>query len=236
LPNSATVDDVKKAYWFAFKQGVKGLTIYRDGSKAFQVLTSSVTKQKEKQQETLKPSEHIESKVNDRRPKTVVRQRPDEVSGTTYKIKTGYGNLYVTINNDSNGGPFEIFASTGKTGGVLAAKSEAICRLASLSLRSGISPETIVKQLEGIRGPIPAMSKYGIVFSIPDAIAKILKKHINAGQTNLEEFKEEKPAEVKTKRTVADTGEVPECPDCRNILEFGEGCATCQFCGYSKCS
>ncbi|MBI2041145.1 MAG: adenosylcobalamin-dependent ribonucleoside-diphosphate reductase [DPANN group archaeon] len=232
LPNSATVEDVRKAYWFAFKQGVKGLTIYRDGSKAFQVLSSS--KQTEKPRQGTLAEEPV--KIEGGRLKTVVRERPDEISGKTYKIKTGYGNLYVTINDDSDGRPFEIFATTGKTGGVLAAKSEAICRLASLSLRSGISPEIIIKQIEGIRGPMPTMSKYGIVFSIPDAIAKILKKHINAGQTNLEEFKEEKPAEVKTKRTVADTGEVPECPDCRNILEFGEGCATCQFCGYSKCS
>ncbi len=232
LPNSATVEDVRNAYWFAFKQGVKGLTIYRDGSKAFQVLSSS--KQIEKKQDKL-VEEPV--KIEGGRSRTVVRERPDEIAGKTYKIKTGYGNLYVTINEDSNNKPFEIFASTGKTGGVLSAKSEAICRLASLSLRSGIPPEVIVKQLEGIRGPMPTMSKYGIVFSIPDAIAKILKKHINAGQTNLEEFKEEeKPVEVKIKRAVADTGEVPECPDCKNILEFGEGCATCQFCGYSKCS
>ncbi len=234
LPNSATTEDVQKAYWFAFKQGVKGLTIYRDGSKTFQVLTSTTDKPKEAQQEKLT------GQATDGMPriglKTVVRERPDEIDGKTYKIKTGYGNLYVTINEDSNSKPFEIFATTGKTGGVLAAKSEAICRLASLALRSGILPEKLIEQLEGIRGPMPTMSKYGIVFSIPDAIAKILKKHINAGQTNLEEFKDEKSVEVKTKRTVADVGEVPECPECKNILEFGEGCATCQFCGYSKCS
>ncbi len=237
LPNSTTVEDVRNAYWFAFKQGVKGLTIYRDGSKAFQVLTSTTSKPKEAQQEKLTGrTADGEQKTADGRPKTVVRERPDEISGKTYKIKTGYGNLYATINEDSNSKPFEIFATTGKTGGVLAAKSEAICRLASLALRSGILPEKLIEQLEGIRGPMPTMSKYGIVFSIPDAIAKILKKHINAGQTNLEEFKEEQPAEKSKLRAVADTGEVPECPDCKNILEFGEGCATCQFCGYSKCS
>ena len=84
---------------------------------------------------------------------------------------------------------------------------------------------------------MPTFSKYGIVFSIPDAIAKILVMHANKGQTRLEEFAKQKqnggPAK---KKSVADSGEVPECPDCRNILEFGEGCATCQFCGYSKCS
>ena len=227
MPNSATVGDVKNAYWFAINEGVKGITIYRDGSKSFQVL-SSLKKEKTEEESPKKQESVAEIKM---------RERPDVISGVTYKIKIGYGNLYVTINEDESGSPFEVFATTGKTGGVLAAKCEAICRLVSLALRSGIPADEVIEQLKGIRGPMPTFSKYGIVFSIPDALAKILALHINNGQTKLEEFAKQKQngGHVK-KKSVADAGEVPECPDCRNILEFGEGCATCQFCGYSKCS
>jgi len=114
-------------------------------------------------------------------------------------------------------------------------------------LRAGISADEIIEQLKGIRGPMPTWSKYGVVFSIPDAIAKILAIHINRGQTNLVEFSAEKQTKLSqlsdvngkpkaAPRAIADTGEIPECPDCRNILQFGEGCAICHFCGYSKCS
>jgi len=238
LPNSATVEDIERAYWFAFKQGVKGITIYRDGSKAFQVLSSV---KKESKQETLSGEKTATAQKT---PDVVApRPRPEVLTGTTYKIKTGYGNLYVTINNDEKGKPFEVFATTGKTGGVLAAKSEAICRLISLALRAGVEVEKITDQLEGIRGPMPTFSKFGVVFSIPDAIAKILKVHTNAGQTELAEFAKPDAGQqsLQTKsatngnRSVADIGVLPECPDCHNILEFGEGCAICHFCGYSKC-
>ena len=158
-----------------------------------------------------------------------------DINGTTYKIKTGYGNLYVTINDDEEGKPFEVFATTGKTGGVLAAKTEAICRLVSLALRSGIPTDKLISQLKGIRGPMPAWSKKGMVLSIPDAISKIMSEHINKGQTNLGEFDSSKLTPVpeqasgaKPKMNIADTGEVPECPDCHNILEFSEGCVICQ--------
>ncbi|MFH0869374.1 MAG: vitamin B12-dependent ribonucleotide reductase [archaeon] len=237
LPNSATVEDIKDAYWFAFKEGVKGITVYRDGSKAFQVL--STTKQESKQ-EKFGDEKTAAVKAAEVGP----RPRPEMLKGATYKIKTGYGSLFVTINNDEKGKPFEVFATTGKTGGVLAAKSEAICRLISLALRAGIDVEIIIDQLLGIRGPIPTFSKFGIVFSIPDAIAKILKVHINAGQTQLSEFSKSeihqqlpfvKPANGNEKKTIADSGDLPECPDCHNILEFGEGCVICHFCGYSKC-
>jgi len=257
MPNSATVEDIKEAYWFAFKQGLKGITIYRDGSKSFQVL-STVKKELPKLSETqlgpakseisLGKQETLPGEKQAAVQKTVdvgPRPRPETLTGITYKIKTGYGSLYVTVNNDETGKPFEVFATTGKTGGVLAAKSEAICRLISLALRSGVEVEAIIDQLAGIRGPIPTFSKFGVVFSIPDAISKILKVHINAGQTQLTEFArpEIKQQEIKTeksnginlRKSVADSGDLPECPECHNILEFSEGCVICHFCGYSKC-
>ena len=230
FPNSATREDVKKVYLLAYQLGCKGATVYRDGSREIQIL--STKKEKPGTQTKILPEQNLVL--------ATPRERPEVVAGTTYKIKTGYGNLYVTINSDEEGKPFEVFATTGKTGGVLAAKSEAICRLASLSLRSGIDVNEIVEQLKGIRGPMPHWSKKGIVLSIPDAISKILADHINKGQTDLTDFngKDQAKPNERSKRpeSIADLGILPECPDCKNILTFSEGCAVCQFCGFSRCN
>ncbi len=114
------------------------------------------------------------------------RSRPEIVPGVTYKIKTGYGTMFVTINHDESGRPFEVFATIGKAGGFFAAKSEAICRLISLALRSGISTETVIDQMKGIRGPMPSWGKNGQILSIPDAIAQVLTTHMNAAQEKLQ--------------------------------------------------
>ncbi|MEM4714443.1 MAG: vitamin B12-dependent ribonucleotide reductase [Candidatus Nanoarchaeia archaeon] len=216
FPNSATVEDVEKAYLLAWRLGCKGITIYRDGSRQLQVINVKKDEQKI----------------------TTPKTRPEVICGKTYKIKTGYGNLYLTVNDDEKGRPFEIFATIGKSGGVLAAKCEAICRLVSLALRSGVSVDEIIDQLKGIRGPMPAVSKIGIVHSIPDAIAKILTIHINKGQTQITEFSNGNGQKklIEDKPQVADAGILPECPECGNILEISEGCLSCHSCGYTKCN
>ena len=105
------------------------------------------------------------------------RTRPDMMQGITYKMNTAYGNLYVTINEDEQG-PFEVFAAMGKAGGFFSAQTEAITRMISLALRSNVAIEEIIEQLKGIRGPDVSFSDGGVVFSLPDAIAKVLEKHI----------------------------------------------------------
>ncbi|MEW6407482.1 MAG: vitamin B12-dependent ribonucleotide reductase [Patescibacteria group bacterium] len=169
---STTVSDVAKAYKLAYKLGCKGVTIYRYGSKEMQVLSKG-------EKETKSESKKLLSAMPQPRP------RPDIVKGKTYELKTAYGGLYVTINDDEEDRPFEVFATIGKAGGFFAAESEAICRLISLALRSGIPASQIVKQLKGIRGPMPSWTKKGTVFSIPDAIAKIIEDHIKRDQTKL---------------------------------------------------
>jgi ribonucleoside-diphosphate reductase alpha chain len=169
---SATVADAANAYKLAYKLGCKGVTIYRYGSKEAQVLSKGNTLQKVK-------SENIVFAMPKPRP------RPDVVKGKTYELKTAYGGLYVTINDDENDDPFEVFATIGKAGGFFAAESEAICRLISLALRSGIPASQIIKQLKGIRGPMPSWTKKGTVFSIPDAVAKIIEDHIKKDQPKL---------------------------------------------------
>ncbi len=154
----------------------------------------------------------------------------------------------MTINSDAEGRPFEVFATIGKTGGVFAAKSEAICRLISLALRSGLDIKAIIKQLKGIRGPMPTWTKKGMVLSIPDAIAQIMDEHMKEGQMQLFHGKKE-PAALEapvvlempmhanqpSNASIADFGVSPVCPDCANILVMGEGCMSCKACGFSRC-
>ncbi len=224
FPNSATEEDVRKSYLLSYKLKCKGITIYRDGSRKLQVFTKGGEKKAEDKEKSLvlaKP-----------------RKRPEVVSGRTYKTKTAYGSLFVTINDDERNEPFEVFAQMGKAGGFFAAQVEAISRLISTGLRSGIKTETVIDQLKGIRGPSPIWTEDGNILSIPDAIAKVLEKHLKRSQIQLDFAKKSQSIiqEPKSKTTtMADMGIAPACPECGGLLEIGEGCLKCNSCGFSKC-
>lgn len=198
FPNHASIEEVKEAYLLAYDLGCKGVTIFRDGSREEQALQvgksgSGAEKNEQvlssttiEQPTTVHEARQILSQVIEKRP------RPNVIAGKTYKKKTGYGIMYVTINNDEEGHPFEVFATIGKTGGVYAAKSESICRLVSLALRSGIKTDLVIEQLQGIRGPMPIWDQGVQVFSIADAIAQVLREHIKEPQAQLGLHFEEK--------------------------------------------
>jgi ribonucleoside-diphosphate reductase alpha chain len=202
LPRDATVEDVLKVYDLAYELGCKGVTIYRDGSKENQVLSFD---QKEKE---------VTSLID-------VRDRPETLEGFTSKVVTGMGNLYVTV-TEYEGKPFEVFATIGKSGKSTTAKTEAIGRLVSLALRSGVSVEKIVEQLRGICGEHPVFQKDGLILSIPDAISRVLEKRY---------LKDKKIRHHKYENSLL--GET--CPECGQTISFEEGCMTCHFCGFTKC-
>jgi ribonucleoside-diphosphate reductase alpha chain len=204
LPHDATVDDVMKVYNLAYELGCKGVTIYRDGSKENQVLSFS---QKEK----------LGNKFL-----RAVKERPETLDGFTTKIKTGYGHLYVTV-TEYDRKPFEVFATIGKSGKSTTAKTEAIGRLASLALRSGVKVDDIVDQLKGISGEHPVFQNGGLVLSIPDAIARVLERRYLSGDAAM--------ANHKTQYSLM--GE--KCPECGQTVSFEEGCILCHFCGFNKC-
>ena len=166
LSKNATVDDVRDAYMQAFDLGCKGITIYRDGSRAEQVLSTGSTKDKK--------SKHPESPAK-------IKDRPETLRGFTQKIKTGYGTLYVTVNMD-DGKPFEVFAQIGKSGYSTMADTEAICRLISLAFRSGVPVRKVIEQLKGIGGSSPVFGNGGLISSIPDAIAQVLHTNFGNGE------------------------------------------------------
>ena len=161
LPHSATEQDIHDIYWLAYKEGCKGVTVYRDGCKSLQVLATGEG-QKKMDGEAPAPAE---------KPRLgVVRKRPEVVQGFTQKIQTGLGAMYLTV-NEIDGKPFEVFATIGKSGRSITAKAEAIGRLVSLALRSGVEVRDIVAQIKGIGGEHPVFRGKGLLLSIPDAIA-----------------------------------------------------------------
>ena len=204
LPRDAMVEDIRKVYTLAYELGCKGVTIYRDGSKENQVLSLA------------------EQDMEHRGFMTAVKERPETLEGFTTKMMTGMGNLYVTV-TEYEGRPFEVFATIGKSGRSMTAKTEAIGRLVSLSLRSGVKVEKIVEQLKGIGGEYPIFQKDGLVLSIPDAIGRILEKRYL--QTD----------SYKKRRKYENSFLGETCPECGQTISFEEGCMTCHFCGFTKC-
>jgi ribonucleoside-diphosphate reductase alpha chain len=239
LPNSATVEDVKQAYLLSHQLGCKGLTVYRDGSRSVQVLT--VDKKKGKSELTDKNASPYSIAVPYPKP------RPEVIIGTTTKVTTGCGNLYITVNQDEEGNFFEVFTQMGKAGGCAASQLEAVGRLVSLSLRGGIDTKVIVEQLKGIRCPSPSWDKGKKIFSCADAIARVLEKRIidQVEIVKLEpveaEAEDDLESQPKTASTVAvatkkkSKSVVGVCVECGFALRHQEGCLVCDACGYSKC-
>lgn len=214
MPNEATEEDVYNAYMLAYELGCKGLTIYRDGSRENQVLSTKI-------ETTHKNNEN----------KTVPRVRPHMTQGFTVSNKIGCGKLYVTVNRDEYG-ICEVFTNNGKSGGC-ASQSEATARMISIALRSGVSISEIIDQLKGIRCAA-CIRKNGVeALSCPDAIARTLEcVEIKNGNTikllNKDEY-DIKNDKIKIENT-NDT-----CPECGGKFKQESGCKQCLECGYSKC-
>ena len=242
FPHNATPDDVREVYLLAYKMGCKGVTIYRDGSREEQVLYIARSKEKPSAEAHAENPEVAAAKIEERseRARTSPRPRPEVTRGTTTKILTGCGNLYITINEDENEMPFEVFTQMGKAGGCAASQLEAIGRLVSLALRCGLDTHSIIEQLNGIRCPNPSWEKGGRIFSCADAIAKVVERRLlNKKAQDVQVIEPEVKTEAKGKVLSETKGKlgnvVGVCPDCGGALQHVEGCMVCKACGYSKC-
>jgi ribonucleoside-diphosphate reductase alpha chain len=256
--NDASIEDVRTVYTLAYELGCKGVTIYRDGSKSVQVLSTGQTgkaREVEQAEGTIKPvgagdggvlqeAEEIASGPVPRRP----RERPSRVSGVTHRVRTSNGNLYVTINVDERGRPFEVFTALGKAGSADSAQLEAVSRLTSLALRAGVDIEAIVGQLRGITDT-PVWDNGILVRSAPDAVALALSAHIEngsetgawsertmeGGQLGLFPQGAQPTNEALTGEADIDLAQGVRCPDCSGKLAYQEGCLMCHACGFNKC-
>ncbi|MXZ92330.1 MAG: vitamin B12-dependent ribonucleotide reductase [Chloroflexi bacterium] len=174
FPHDATVADVAEAYQSAYALGCKGITVYRDGSKADQVLSTGASgdaAEASAQPAVVEPTV-VEIEVPGPR---IPRERPRRIQGITERVRTGHGNMYVTVNLDDGGMPFEVFGTMGKAGGCDAALLEAVSRLISLALRAGIDTSEVTRQLHGITC-CPAWDEGTLVRSGPDAVAIVLDR------------------------------------------------------------
>ena len=243
LSENITVDTIADIYMKAYKTGLKGITVYREGSREG-ILITDKPKEEAAPDETQKIETVAAVESEATQTQTAVtkapRSRPVLTSGATRRIRTGEGSLYITINEDENG-LCEIFTTIGKAGGNAAAQSEAISRLISLALRSGIDPYAIVKQLKGISGPNPTWEDGKLILSTPDAIGKALDDYLKHRESN-------DPNEQHLQFTMASSREsnnkdvvdftlknLSTCPDCGSTLQHQSGCVTCPSCGFSKC-
>jgi ribonucleoside-diphosphate reductase alpha chain len=216
FPKEATVEDVRSAFVFAYDQGCKGVTIYRDQSRDAQVLS-----------------------VGEAAPKPhgiAPRQRPKTTFGLTEKVRIGCGNLYITVNFDENG-LCEVFTNLGRAGGC-PSQSEATSRLASLALRSGLDVKEIIEQLRGIRCH-STLKKDGLqVLSCPDAIGRVLEKALKMREKFMFDGNvlESEPVKfIVSEETALKKTENGECPECGGKLSQESGCVVCRECGFSKC-
>jgi len=275
FPNEATEEYVREIYELAFQLGCKGVTVYRDGSRDMQVLSTGKTAKKVKESaggpsddvestadlkatiaeleaelaRTKKQLHEVESEYLQRRAK---RSRPELLRGTTRRLETPLGTLYVTVTEDDRAQPFEVFMSLGKAGGALMADVEAVGRLISLALRSGIPISEIHRQLRGISSDRVVGLGPNKVLSVPDAIGIAIERWMQDKQGVQQDLLEAGAHEsqgVAVHRTfvAGPDGAALEahpldaeqhagaCPDCGSQLEFAEGCMKCHVCGYSEC-
>jgi ribonucleoside-diphosphate reductase alpha chain len=309
---TATVDDVRAIYELAYDLGCKGVTVYRDGSRDNQVLSTGATEKAKAQRETptglaipvtgeypaitaskaaVSADVAAAAATNDRRElaelkgtiaelnaelerlKTALyeseaenlqrrakRSRPDRLRSTSIRKETPLGTMYVHISEDEKGQPFEVFINLGKAGGSAMADAEAMGRMISLALRSGIPLMSIHKQLRGISSDRAVGLGPHKVLSVPDAIGIALYEWYQEKQGVQQELLRDSRTsstqppdmeQIPIPLAVSSTAEgaqmqfggmddggksfIGTCPDCGSQLEFAEGCVKCHVCGFSEC-
>ncbi|MDA8088455.1 MAG: vitamin B12-dependent ribonucleotide reductase [Nitrospiraceae bacterium] len=225
FPKGASRKDVEDVYLLAYSLGCKGVTVYRDGSREGQVLSTGKTEKKAQAGE--ERNAHAPAEAAAGKNKIAPRKRPEALRGTTRRMHTGCGRIYVTINEDAEGHFFELFTSMGKAGGCAASQSEALGRLISLALRSNIEHEEIIKQLKGISCHQQVWESGGKILSCSDAIAKALEiYHMKEAGGN---------GNGKKKQVYEEKMLIGACPECGGSVEHEGGCSICRNCGFTKC-
>ena len=295
--NDASEAYVEEIYRLAYSLNCKGVTVYRDGSRDMQVLSTGSVARKVQEQATSSGKAEARADLaqlagvaaasgdraameavsdlkgqlaeleaeNDRLRRAVLdleaenlqrrqkRSRPELLRGATRRLETPLGTLYVTITEDDRGQAFEVFMSLGKAGGALMADVEALGRLISLALRSGIPMKEIYRQLRGISSDRVIGLGPNKILSVPDAVGIAIERWMQEKQGIQQELLPGAPASAEPAPIVAQRAAVAglggeqivlggmqetlsgACPDCGSQLEFAEGCMKCHVCGFSEC-
>ena len=276
FPTQATEDDVRKIYQLAYELDCKGVTVYRDGSRLGQVLSTGKTGKnpRENPRESADDQEegsgdvatleqmladareslhglrmeldqvHHERDDEDQTASAArhKRQRPSMLRGRTLKMNSPLGDLYVTINEDEGGRPFEVFCTLGKAGGAATADAEAVGRLISLALRSGIPVSAVKDQLRGVSSDRAVGVGPSKVLSLPDAIGQAIERYMEEKEGVQETLPLGASVDAGGAQSQISLGDgyqanfLGSCPECgAGQLSFEEGCVKCHICGYSQC-
>ncbi len=261
FPQEAKIEDVRAIYELAYDLDCKGVTVYRDGCRPNQVLSTGKTGKAEATPEEQTQLADAREKIHDlegtvakleaqirERDQTAAaarnkRQRPAMLRGRTVKMNSPLGDLYVTINEDEAGRPFEVFCTLGKAGGAAMADAEAIGRLVSLALRSGIPITSLAAQLRGISCDRAVGIGPNKVLSAPDAIGQAIERYLEEREGVQEDLplapmrtaSATMPSPRSSKHSGADSF-IGSCPECgTGSLAYEEGCVKCHVCGFSEC-
>jgi ribonucleoside-diphosphate reductase alpha chain len=290
---------VEEIYRLAYHLNCKGVTVYRDGSREMQVLSTGSTAKKVQEghggARSLPREERGDAKAgkgvhdraqaeafsdlkgtiaelqaeNERLRRQIIdlesenlqrrqkRTRPEVLRSSTRRVETPLGSMYVTITEDDRGQPFEVFMSLGKAGGALMSHVEALGRVISLSLRSGVPITEVYRQLRGISSDRSIGLGPNKIMSVPDAVGIAIERWMQAKQGIQQELLPPSQRGAELQEEVAPvvaqpgvyTGSGGEqmvlggmqetlsgaCPDCGSQLEFAEGCMKCHVCGFSEC-
>jgi ribonucleoside-diphosphate reductase alpha chain len=218
LSADTDADMVDKIYRYAWKLGCKSITVYREGSKE-DILKAT----DEKPQEQLDKHEE----------KLTEEERPFMLSGTTIRMPTSQGNMYLTVNKDESGKIKEVFIDMGRSGETEKSFTEALGRLISIYLQSGGDVNRVIRTLKGIKGGNSLWFNGIQIFSIPDGIAKAIE--LTLKKRDPEKENETLHGVLKNNDSL-ENEKATVCPEChQKTLIFENGCFICKNCGYTKC-
>lgn len=221
LPYNATIKDVQDVIILAWESGLKGFTVFRDGCRNDQVLSTAGTKKKDVSEPETEKYDYIFP---------IEKEDIGETYGTNVKKKVACGNLYINLCRNDGGDLVETFINTGK-GGICQSNINALSRMVSITLRSGVKVDAIINQLSGIKCPACTILKsqgQDVQASCPDAIAKYLREKYDQGDIIIKETK------AKQQKKEQKTDQKMICPNCGEKMRSESGCITC-VCGFSKC-
>jgi ribonucleoside-diphosphate reductase alpha chain len=222
-----------------YRLGCKGGTIYRDGSRDEQVL--NLKKEEEKKAEPQAAAEMPKQTLADLWNQPKIRPRPKRARGTTVEKASPLGSVFVTVNDDDENEPLEVFVTAGKAGSDVTSMAEALGRLASLVLRvaSPLTPKErvreIVHQLKGIGGARSTGFGSNRVRSLPDAVALAIEECYAPSNAHVAESEGETNGTVQVQLTLPSV-RADLCPSCGEAaFVHEEGCMHCNACGFSQC-
>jgi ribonucleoside-diphosphate reductase alpha chain len=229
VPTEFTEEEVENLYLYAWKMGLKGVTIYRDNCRRSGILTNAVEATAEE------PTQHLDTI------KPISRSEIGKTFGTTSKYSTACGSLYVTINRDQQGNIVESFVNTSKNG-ICKSNIDGINRLISLSLRSGVLVSEIIDQLRNISCPaclrLRTKGEPLDGHSCPDIISRALQEEYQSGFFSAKTYPESKGISEQKKQLESVDFNLfsSSCPECRTKLKHEGGCVSCDNCGWTKCN